>query len=111
MFVPYPLSDCTQKNVSEMIALNDAIEQKAIIVRGIDITHQREKELPDEDKGENEITVSMSQETEDFQLSFFQLDDPVLSQIKDELLSLDINTLTPVEALMKLNEIKKLTGG
>lgn len=45
------------------------------------------------------------------QLSFFQLDDPVLSQIKDEIKNLDINTLTPVEALMKLNEIKKLVGG
>lgn len=45
------------------------------------------------------------------QLSFFQLDDPVLEQIREELLSIDINTLTPVEALMKLNEIKKLTGG
>lgn len=47
----------------------------------------------------------------DMQLSFFQLDDPVLSQIKDEIKSIDINTLTPVEALMKLNEIKKLVGG
>ncbi len=45
------------------------------------------------------------------QLSFFQLDDPVLSQVKDEIKNLDINTLTPVEALMKLNEIKKLVGG
>ena len=45
------------------------------------------------------------------QLSFFQLDDPVLNSIKEELLSIDINTLTPVEALMKLNEIKKLVGG
>jgi DNA mismatch repair protein MutS len=45
------------------------------------------------------------------QLSFFQLDDPTLSQIKKELISLDINTLTPVEALMKLNEIKKMVGG
>ena len=44
------------------------------------------------------------------QLSFFQLDDPVLSQIRSEIENLDINTLTPVEALMKLNEIKKLTG-
>ena len=44
------------------------------------------------------------------QLSFFQLDDPVLNSIKEELLSIDINTLTPVEALMKLNEIKKLVG-
>ena len=48
---------------------------------------------------------------EDYQLSFFQLDDPVLSQIKEDILNTDINTLTPVEALMKLNEIKKLIGG
>lgn len=45
------------------------------------------------------------------QLSFFQLNDPVLEQIREELVTIDINTLTPVEALMKLNEIKKLTGG
>jgi DNA mismatch repair protein MutS len=47
----------------------------------------------------------------DMQLSFFQLDDPVLEQIKEELINIDINTLTPVEALMKLNEIKKAVGG
>lgn len=46
----------------------------------------------------------------DFQLSFFQLDDPLLEQIKEDILSTDINTLTPVEALMKLNEIKRLLG-
>jgi DNA mismatch repair protein MutS len=45
---------------------------------------------------------------EELQLSFFQLDDPVLEQIREEILQTDINTLTPVEALMKLNEIKKL---
>lgn len=42
------------------------------------------------------------------QLSFFQLDDPVLMQIRDEILGLDINNLTPMEALNKLNEIKKI---
>jgi DNA mismatch repair protein MutS len=47
----------------------------------------------------------------DLQLSFFQLNDPVLENIKDELQRTDINTLTPVEALMKLNEIKKMIGG
>ncbi len=47
---------------------------------------------------------------EGVQLSFFQLDDPVLKQIRDEIKNLDINTLTPLEALNKLNEIKKLTG-
>ncbi len=47
----------------------------------------------------------------DLQLSFFQLEDPVLQQIKDEITKIDIDTLTPIEALMKLNEIKKLVGG
>ena len=45
------------------------------------------------------------------QLSFFQLDDPVLEQIRDELTRLDINSLTPLEALNKLNDIKKIVGG
>ena len=45
------------------------------------------------------------------QLSFFQLNDPVLEQIHETLIAIDINVLTPVEALMKLHEIKKLTGG
>lgn len=45
------------------------------------------------------------------QLSFFQLDDPVLCQIRDEILNLDINNLTPVEALNKLNDIKKIVRG
>lgn len=47
---------------------------------------------------------------EGIQLSFFQLDDPVLKQIRDEIAGLDVNNLTPIEALNKLNEIKKLTG-
>ncbi len=47
---------------------------------------------------------------DDMQLSFFKLDDPVLEQIREEILKTDINNLTPVEALMKLNEIKKLLG-
>ncbi len=42
------------------------------------------------------------------QLSIFNLDDPLLEEIKEEILGLDINTLTPVEALMKLNEIKRM---
>jgi len=49
--------------------------------------------------------------SDELQLSFFQLDDPLLEQIRDEILNIDINTLTPVEALMKLNEIKKLATG
>lgn len=64
----------------------------------------------------NRETQSTSQTTKEIlddknmQLSFFQLDDPVLLQIKDEIAETDINNLTPVEALMKLHEIKKLIG-
>lgn len=47
---------------------------------------------------------------ESLQLSFFQLDDPVLENIREELLKIDVNTLTPIEALMKLNSIKKMIG-
>ncbi|MBU0489605.1 MAG: DNA mismatch repair protein MutS [Bacteroidetes bacterium] len=49
--------------------------------------------------------------TSDYQLSLFTLDDPVLQQIKEDILNTDLNTLTPIEALMKLNEIKKIVGG
>jgi len=48
---------------------------------------------------------------EGYQLSFFQLDDPILSQVRDEIINLDINNLTPIEALNKLNEIKKIVKG
>lgn len=53
----------------------------------------------------------IEQSREGVQLSFFQLDDPVLTQIRDELLGLDVNNLTPVEALNKLNDIKKILKG
>jgi len=56
-------------------------------------------------------TVKNVARAEDFQLSFIQLDDPLLHQIKDDILKINIDTLTPVEALMKLNEIKKLLNG
>jgi len=52
----------------------------------------------------------MAEKREGFQMSFFQLDDPVLKQIRDEIKNLDINQLTPLEALNKLNDIKKITG-
>ena len=45
---------------------------------------------------------------DEMQLSFFKLDDPLLEEIRDEILNTDIDTLTPVEALMKLNEIKRM---
>jgi len=48
------------------------------------------------------------EQAEQMQMSFFNLDDPLLEEIKEEILSLDINTITPMEALMKLNEIKRM---
>jgi len=56
-------------------------------------------------------TAEIAQSREGMQLSFFQLDDPVLCQIRDEILGLDINNLTPVEALNKLNDIKRIVKG
>ena len=52
--------------------------------------------------------IKESKQTDNMQLSFIQLDDPLLLQIKDDILNINIDTLTPVEALMKLNEIKKM---
>ena len=56
-------------------------------------------------------TERLADSREGMQMSIFQLDDPVLSQVRDEILGLDINNLTPVEALNKLNEIKKIVTG
>ena len=59
----------------------------------------------------SDLTEQVKEMASDMQLSFFQLDDPTLMQIKEEITAIDINTLTPVEALLKLNEIKKMVGG
>jgi len=53
----------------------------------------------------------LAKHEEGVELSFFQLDDPVLRQIRDEIIGLDINNLTPVEALNKLNDIKRIVTG
>lgn len=80
---------------------------KAIVNRANTIMQQLEQSHKANDLQEKAKSISSN---DDMQLSFFQLDDPVLMQIRDELLDIDINTLTPVEALMKLNEIKKHIG-
>ena len=76
------------------------------------VVHRAEKLLHTlENAHSNTELIKAGQHKEkldDLQLSFFQLDDPLLEQIRDEILNTDINTLTPVEALMKLNEIRKL---
>ena len=56
-------------------------------------------------------TAEIAQSREGMQLSFFQLDDPILCQVRDEILGLDVNNLTPLEALNKLNDIKKIVSG
>ena len=55
--------------------------------------------------------AEVSENRSGMQLSFFQLDDPILCQIRDEILNLDVNNLTPIEALNKLNDIKKIVRG
>lgn len=58
----------------------------------------------------NDALNGIKAEKEEMQMSFFNLDDPLLEEIKEEILNLDINTLTPIEAMMKLNEIKRMLG-
>jgi DNA mismatch repair protein MutS len=88
---------------------------RSIVKRANVILKQLEKASPDPSQGgESRIgkpTMEIAGSREGMQLSFFQLDDPVLCQIRDEILGLDINNLTPVEALNKLNEIKKIVSG
>ena len=82
---------------------------KSIVQRSEQILHQLESS---NDKGEIKSVASDIADTrEGMQLNFFQLDDPVLSQIRDEILNIDVNNLTPLEALNKLSEIKKIVKG
>ena len=81
---------------------------KTVVNRANDMLHQLETK-----RGEAPTGKGKSEGVKDdgkMQLSFFQLDDPTLVQIKKEVEKIDINTLTPVEALFKLNEIKKIVG-
>nr|WP_299000678.1 DNA mismatch repair protein MutS [uncultured Allomuricauda sp.] len=86
-------------HVAKMAGMPQQVVQKAgKILKKLEKSHSSE-----------EITDKLEQASADeMQLSFFNLDDPLLEEIRDEILHLDIDTLTPVEALMKLNEIKRL---
>jgi DNA mismatch repair protein MutS len=85
---------------------------KTVVIRANEILKklERQHELEPAHKMQVDNNSALPEES-DMQMSFFQLDDPVLNQIKEDVLKIDINTLTPVEALLKLNEIKKLVGG
>ena len=86
---------------------------KRVVERAGEILKKLEKEH------ESELAIQTSSRTnlekgksgDEFQLSFFKLDDPLLEQIKSEILQTEVNNLTPVEALLKLNEIKKILEG
>ncbi len=83
-------------HVAKMAGMPNLVVQKAQkILKKLEASHKTEG------------TVEALKQ-DDLQLSIFKLDDPILEEIRDEITNLDINTLTPVEALMKLNEIKKM---
>lgn len=84
-------------HVAKMAGMPQTVVQKA------------QKILKQLEKHHSTETINQTKEN-DMQLSFFNLDDPLLEDIKSEILNLDINTLTPVEALMKLNSIKSMLG-
>jgi len=84
---------------------------KTVIGRANEILAQLEKSHSHEElAGRKGLRKTKGKTSDQYQLSFIQLDDPLLLQIKEDILNTDINTLTPVEALMKLNEIKRLLG-
>lgn len=87
-------------HVAKMAGMPQQLIQRAgKILKNLEKSHSGEAMGDRLQKDQNEM-----------QLSFFKLDDPLLEEIRDEILHLDIDTLTPVEALMKLNEIKRLLG-
>lgn len=87
-------------HVAKMAGMPQQVIQKANkILKKLEKSHASE-----------EVSDKLQASQNEMQLSFFNLDDPLLEEIKEEILHLDIDTLTPVEALMKLNEIKRLLG-
>ena len=83
---------------------------KSIVKRANDILKQLETDNRQQGISSKPM-VEVGETRGGMQLSFFQLDDPVLCQIRDEILNLDVNNLTPIEALNKLNDIKKIVRG
>ena len=82
----------------------------SVVDRANQLLGQLEKSHSGEELTRDQLKTRLRKESDKYQLSFIQLDDPLLHQIKDDILNTNIDTLTPVEALMKLNEIKKLLG-
>ncbi|WP_279097084.1 DNA mismatch repair protein MutS [Bacteroides acidifaciens] len=83
---------------------------KSIVKRGNEILKQLESDNRQQGIAGKPL-AEVGENRGGMQLSFFQLDDPILCQIRDEILNLDVNNLTPIEALNKLNDIKKIVRG
>ena len=84
---------------------------RSIVKRANTVLKQLEEEGSEVGAAGKPKLENIADKKDGVQLNIFQLDDPVLSQVRDEILGLDINNLTPVEALNKLNEIKKIVTG
>lgn len=84
---------------------------RSIVKRANTVLKELEQDNAEVGAAAKPNTAKIVAHREGMELSFFQLDDPILTQIRDEILELDVNNLTPVEALNKLNEIKKILTG
>jgi DNA mismatch repair protein MutS len=82
---------------------------QSVVKRSNEILKQLETD--NRKSGISKPVKDIAEHREGYQLSFFQLDDPVLSQIRDEIKNMDVNNLTPIEALNKLSEIKRIVSG
>lgn len=91
-------------HVARMAGMPQSITKRAdAILAAMESTNRKE--------GIRKPIKDFIEKREGYQLSFFQLDDPILSQVRDEILNLDVNNLTPMDALNKLNDIKKIVKG
>ncbi len=97
-------------HVAKLAGMPRAIVERAEnVLKQLESTHRDNRDITPK-KAMNDVANGTSR-MGGYQLSFFQLDDPILSQIRDEILNLDINNLTPMEALNKLNSIRAILTG
>jgi len=92
-------------HVAKMAGMPQSIVKRADEILKQLETDNRQADITSKSVGE------IAAHREGYQMSFFQLDDPVLSQVRDEIINIDVNNLTPIEALNKLSEIKKIIKG
>jgi DNA mismatch repair protein MutS len=93
-------------HVAKLAGMPPAIVQRADqVLHQLESTNRKDGVIAEKNLG------AVAESNNGMQLSFFQLDDPVLSQVRDEILDLDINNLTPMSALNKLHDIKKIITG